>query len=61
VGQCNAKVPPRLMPLKTKPAVDIPRGSEVSVNIWAHIALQVLLVMLASERAMGSGAGGSLP
>lgn len=29
VHQCNAKLPPRMTPLKTKPAVDIPRGSEV--------------------------------
>jgi hypothetical protein len=36
VNQCGAKLPPRLMPLKTKPAVDIPRGSEVSssLSLW---------------------------
>lgn len=31
VNGCGAKLPPRMTPLKTKPAVDIPRGSEVRV------------------------------
>jgi hypothetical protein len=33
VNQCGAKLPQRLTPLKTKPAVDIPRGSEVSSHL----------------------------
>jgi hypothetical protein len=37
-SQCQAKVPPRLTPLKTKPAVDIARGSEVRGEVWAAVA-----------------------
>lgn len=43
VNGCGAKLPPRMTPLKTKPAVDIPRGSEV--RVW-NTALQTWIFLL---------------
>lgn len=30
-GPCGARIPPRLTPLRTSPAVDTPRGTEVAL------------------------------
>lgn len=52
MGQCNAKVPPRMTPLKTKPAVDIPRGSEVRRALGAHGSVGATVL-----QALGSAMG----